>query len=324
MKVFVSYAWTSRAHRNWVEELVRRLRADGVDASLDVYEIKPGHDMYAFMERIVTDPDIEHVVIICDSGYASRADQRRGGVGAETQLITSELYGRALQSKFIPVVAERDARGDPYRPAYLRSRLFIDMSNPEHYEAGYRELLAALDGEPLRTAPPLGSRPNRTAQNASAPSTKRGSDSNTRRAPPIPKLSRKPTDLEREDFLQEGFDTIEHYFRDALRLTEETHPGVTGRLTRAESTIRAVIFQDGKKRATAVMRKGSPISSLGITWSSSESMGENSWNELLTVESDAEGLHFRAMGMPMHQPEASRLGPHEVAEYLWSLTVRNL
>src|SRR5450631_3686414 len=46
-----------------------------------------GHDSIAFMEKMVTDPTVEKVIIVSDRVYAEKADGRRGGVGTEAQII---------------------------------------------------------------------------------------------------------------------------------------------------------------------------------------------------------------------------------------------
>src|SRR5260370_34859253 len=105
---FVSYSWTSEKHQQWVLELATRLRADGVNVILDVWDLRPGQDKHAFMEKTVLDEAIKKVLIICDKGYREKADGRKRGVGTETELISAEVYTRVEQEKFIPVIAERD------------------------------------------------------------------------------------------------------------------------------------------------------------------------------------------------------------------------
>jgi hypothetical protein len=48
--------------------------------------------MYAFMERMVVDKSVTHVLIFCDSEYASRADARRAGVGTESQFLVDRSF----------------------------------------------------------------------------------------------------------------------------------------------------------------------------------------------------------------------------------------
>src|SRR5215472_8574315 len=81
---FISYSWTTEEHRQWVLELAMRLRSHGIDVLLDRWHLKPGQDKYAFMERMVTDPAVKKVIVICDRRYQEKADKREGGVGDET------------------------------------------------------------------------------------------------------------------------------------------------------------------------------------------------------------------------------------------------
>jgi hypothetical protein len=60
---FISYSWDDDAHREWVRGLAERLRADGVDVSVDRWATAPGDQLSAFMERAIRDN--QFVVIIC-------------------------------------------------------------------------------------------------------------------------------------------------------------------------------------------------------------------------------------------------------------------
>ena len=107
-KIFISYSWSSDA---LVLDLANRLVSHGVDVVLDKWDLKEGNDKYEFMERCVYDSSITKVLIICDKAYAQKANDRTGGVGDETVIISSEVYGNARQEKFIPIIAERDEEG---------------------------------------------------------------------------------------------------------------------------------------------------------------------------------------------------------------------
>ena len=90
-KVFISYSWSDPAHQELVQHWAERLVADGVDVVLDVYHLKEGHDKYAFMERMVIDSSVSHVLVICDKKYSEKADLRKAGVGTESQIISQEV-----------------------------------------------------------------------------------------------------------------------------------------------------------------------------------------------------------------------------------------
>ena len=48
-KVFVSYAWDSNEHKQWVAKLATNLRQHGVDAILDQWDVRLGDDLSFFM-----------------------------------------------------------------------------------------------------------------------------------------------------------------------------------------------------------------------------------------------------------------------------------
>ncbi len=155
-KVFISYSWTSEER---VIELAQRLKNDGIDVVLDKWKLKEGQDKYAFMEQCVTDESINKVLMVCDKAYAEKANERKGGVGDETMIISTEVYGKAKQEKFIPIIFERDENGNEYSPAYLKSRIYIDLTDSEQYEKNYESLLRNLYNKPEYSEPPLGKMP---------------------------------------------------------------------------------------------------------------------------------------------------------------------
>jgi len=132
---------------------------DGVDIILDKWELKEGQDIFAFMESNVKESNVDKVLIVCDKGYSDKANNRTGGVGTETQIITPEIYANVRQEKFIPVLRERDEPGNPILPTYLRARKYIDFSSPERFEEAYEVLLRNLWGRPELRKPQLGAPP---------------------------------------------------------------------------------------------------------------------------------------------------------------------
>lgn len=157
-KLFISYSWTTEDHEDWVLQLAKAIRENGVDVILDKWHLREGQDTFAFMEKMVSDSEVQKVLLVCDRGYAEKADGRTGGVGVEAQIITPELYGKTDQEKFVAVLAERDPKGAPYLPAYYRSRLYIDLSG-EQYGIGFEKLLRWVFDKPLHQIPEIGTPP---------------------------------------------------------------------------------------------------------------------------------------------------------------------
>ncbi|MCB6062366.1 SEFIR domain-containing protein [Flavobacterium psychrophilum] len=157
-KVFISYSWGTKEHQDWVVNLGKRLMDDTVDVILDKWSLKEGNDIFHFMESMVKAEDIYRVLIICDKNYKSKSDDRNGGVGTETQIITPEIYSNQKQEKFIPLVVERDTENNPLIPIYLSSRKYIDFSNEEYFEDSYEELLRNILDSPSIPKPKLGTK----------------------------------------------------------------------------------------------------------------------------------------------------------------------
>lgn len=158
-KVFISYSWSSPEHQQWVVDLATQLRENGVDAILDKWDLKEGHDSIVFMERMVTDPGVQKVIIVSDRLYAERANDRRGGVGTETQIISPQIYAKADQDKFVAVVSEVDTDGKAFLPAYYGSRIYINLSREDIYPENFEQLVRWIYGKPLFPKPPVGKPP---------------------------------------------------------------------------------------------------------------------------------------------------------------------
>lgn len=158
-KVFLSYSWTSDDYAERIRRLAVRFMSEAhVDVVFDRWDLAPGQDLGTFMERSVGDSSIDYVLILCDPRYAERADAREGGVGTETLVISQEVFADARQTKFIPVIMERDEVGNPAVPIYMRGRFHFDLSNPATEIAEFQRLVEYLHGVD-RGRPALGPRP---------------------------------------------------------------------------------------------------------------------------------------------------------------------
>lgn len=155
-KIFISYSWFVQ---DWVEALANRLMNDGVETIIDIWDLKEGQDKYVFMESMVNDKTIDFVLIVCDRSYTKKANDRKGGVGDETVIISSELYGKSEQTKFIPIILEKDDNGEAICPTYIKSRIHFDFSDANKYEDNYEKLLRCIHKEPLKQKPKLGKKP---------------------------------------------------------------------------------------------------------------------------------------------------------------------
>lgn len=158
-KIFISYSWKPTLNKQKVIQLAERLSSDFVHVILDDWDLKEGHDKYQFMEQMVNDPDVKRVLLICNKDYADKANSKKGGVGIESLIVSDEIYSKALQTKFVPVIFEYDAEGKPCVPTFVKSRIFIDLSTDITYEENYEQLLRNIFDKPNSKRPPLGTMP---------------------------------------------------------------------------------------------------------------------------------------------------------------------
>lgn len=158
-KVFISYSWHPKENQMRVLELANRLSSDGVHVVLDVWDLKDGQDKNKYMEQMVNDPSVSKVLLVCNNDYVEKANQRRGGVGIESTIVSEEIYTNADQTKFIPLVFER-TEGKDCVPTFAKSRIYIDLSSEDNYEKGYDQLLRDIFEKPRYQRPPIGKMPS--------------------------------------------------------------------------------------------------------------------------------------------------------------------
>lgn len=160
-KLFISYSWSSPTHEEWVLELATQLADAGVKVILDKWDLREGHDSIAFMEQMVTNPEIKKVIMVCDRTYMEKTNKRDGGVGTEAQIISPQLYSKtADQGKFVAVIAEKDDAGKPYLPVYYQSRIYIDLADPDFRQANLEKLIRWIYDKQVHIRPELGKRPS--------------------------------------------------------------------------------------------------------------------------------------------------------------------
>lgn len=160
-KVFISYSWSSEAHKQWVLELAEKLVAkSGVEVILDRWHGVVGHDRFHFMEESIKVAD--KVLVICDKTYCEKANGRHGGVGTETIIITPDVYKDTKQEKFIPISLEED-NGEYILPDFFKSRFALSMKLGD-LDKSYKELERLIWEEPLLTPPPRGKKPDFKAE----------------------------------------------------------------------------------------------------------------------------------------------------------------
>ena len=91
------------------------------------------------------------MLIICTPMYKNKADNRTGGVGYESHIISEEMYRKHNESKFIPIL--RNGTFDNVMPRFCAGKLGVDLSQNPYSEEEYKNLLATIWGE--KRKPPV-------------------------------------------------------------------------------------------------------------------------------------------------------------------------
>jgi hypothetical protein len=165
-RLFISYSHDSATHKEWVLQLATRLRQAGIDAILDMWDLGPGDDLPAFMERNLASAD--RVLMICTDKYVDKANAGTGGVGYEKMIVTADLMRSIDSNKVIPIIRQG---GTNIVPTFLSTKRYLDFSREEQFEFGFDELVRSLHKAPLFAKPELGDRPT---FDAPAPASKTG------------------------------------------------------------------------------------------------------------------------------------------------------
>lgn len=101
---FVSYSWDNEQHKRWVKNLSDKLVENGIQVILDQNDLLLGDPLPHFMEQSIVESD--YVLIICTPHYKQKADARKGGVGYEESIISSDVFMTQNHRKYITILAE--------------------------------------------------------------------------------------------------------------------------------------------------------------------------------------------------------------------------
>lgn len=164
--VFISYAWESEKLKRWVLDFGKNLRSKGVDVTLDQWDLRLGDNRFQFMEKSVTRS--EFVLVICTPTYAERSEERFGGVGYESNIITSRIAEKAGKQKFIPILRSGDWPTSV--PAWLQFAVGCDLSGEPYRQDKFQQLLKTLHRKNA-SAPSLGPVPTFEEEEASEESS---------------------------------------------------------------------------------------------------------------------------------------------------------
>ena len=151
--VFISYSHDSPEHTDRVLELSNQLRADGIDCTIDQYEVSPAEGWPKWMDRQITKSDF--VLVICTEIYHRRVmgEEEIGkglGVKWESTISYQSIYDAdSANTRFIPIFFEGGKT--EFIPQPIKGATYYLL--PQQYDELYRR----LTNQPKVKKPELGS-----------------------------------------------------------------------------------------------------------------------------------------------------------------------
>src|SRR5690348_17215490 len=162
VRVFISYAHDDAAHQERVRDFWLFLRANGIDARLDLPAAERRQDWAQWMTRQIRDAG--RIIVVASPEYRRRADgdarpDEGRGVQWEARQIRDRLYADqdAGLQLVLPVVLPGGSGGD--LPLWLAPASTTHYPVTGYTVAGAEALLRVLTGQPLETEPALGMGP---------------------------------------------------------------------------------------------------------------------------------------------------------------------
>ncbi len=115
----------------------------------------PGIQLPEFMEKSIRESNF--VLVVCTPKYKNKSDNRKGGVGYEGNIITSEIFQKNNNQKFIAVLRKGD--WEFALPTWAAGKLSIDLSGDPYNKKSYQDLIRILHNK-WYTPPPVGRPPD--------------------------------------------------------------------------------------------------------------------------------------------------------------------
>jgi len=138
-------------------------------------------------------------------------------------------------------------------------------------------------------------------------------------------LPREFNDQERLDFAESTFEYVRSYFDRSLQELISRNAGITAKMrSKSDQGFIVVVFRGGKRVAGCYVRLSGLMRSHGIAYSGGEDSSENSYNELLSVEADKQGLFMRPTMAMLHGNANANLSQEGAAEHLWTMLISPL
>ncbi len=150
--IFISYSKEDEAHNSWVSKLADSLGKMGYSVHIDIKDLNKYKDLTQFMEKSIEKSEV--IVVVCTPTYKNKADERIGGVGYESRIISYEIYKCAKDKGkiFVPILRKGDSVSSI--PNYLKGYEYVDFRNDNLFIDKLNVLNKKIKQEVIKWAKP--------------------------------------------------------------------------------------------------------------------------------------------------------------------------
>lgn len=321
-RIFISYSHKDDALRAELDKHLSLLRREGAIELWSDHRILPGSEFDREISQALEAAEIILLLVSADflaSDYCFGIEMRRA----------LERHD-ADDAVVVPVILRAcDWQHSPFR--HLNAlptggREIAKWASPDdaflNVVQGLRKLLAARHASDNGLTPagrPAAARPagEGSAVRSERPAASRSSNL---------ALPSEFSDEAKHEFAEQTFAYVKEYFRGSLDELQRRNPGYSGKLReKTPVAFTAVVFKNGQRVAGCYVRLGGTMSSNGIAYSGNENSSDNSYNEILDIQTDKHSLLWRAqMGAFSRHDSTKGLSQEGAAEHLWSLLIAPL
>lgn len=138
-KVFISYSHVDNIFEQKMLSFANKLRSDGIDADIDLYNPVPFEGWPRWMEKQILNSD--YIIVVCSESYWNKIYNSNGkGVIWEVNMVYQMLYDEHCNtSKFIPVFWNEDEKQYVLQP--LKPYTHYNIGTEEGYQGLWRHIL---------------------------------------------------------------------------------------------------------------------------------------------------------------------------------------
>jgi len=336
-KLFFSYCHADEALRDRLEVHLSMMKHQGLIETWHDRGITAGSDLDSTIKENLETADVILLLVSADfiaSWYCFSVEMKRA--------LERHAEGSA---RVIPVILE----ACDWHPAPFGKLLAVPKDGkavttwPNQAEAWTdvtRQIRKAIEemarASPTATTPKEGgesawsiARPAADVGQPAAFGTKQALEQSVQERPRSSNLRLKKdfTDFDRDKFLHDTFEFMAKFFSASLEELAARNTGIQVRFQPlGGQAFSAVVYREGKTVAECSIRIGGlGRGSSSLAFSYSADAGANSFNEMLTIESDSQAMHFKPMGMQFHRGDQnSQLSEQGASEYFWEMFIERL